>query len=140
MSIQEDCIYSNCIKEYESFIDEQVEKLKYEKLKDQLYNDLLDKITTKMRDELNSTYNVRDRRHKKIERELNEKNEMIAHLEQEVFFLREENAQKNNIILNLAAKSPVHVDDDFSSHIVINSNMRDKVSPTRKENNGKSSL
>ena len=52
----------------------------------------------RVRQEINSCFSVHDRRNKKLQSELLEKNETIIILRQEIEFLRGENQQKNNII------------------------------------------
>ena len=58
----------------------------------------------RVRQELNSSYSLYDRRNKKLNTELNEKNAMLEHLQTEINFLREENEEKTQIISTLTEK------------------------------------
>lgn len=84
------------IQSAEEFIDSHVEKVRM--------NEIIEKVMVKVRQELNSSYSIYDRRNKKLQTELKKKNEMLEHLQNEINFLRDENQGKTKIISGLTEK------------------------------------
>jgi len=70
----------------EKFIDEQVEKRRYEDFKNRLLEDMLQVVMDKVRSEVLSKNSVTDRPKKKLD----EMSELVTHLKTEIIFLREE--------------------------------------------------
>ena len=106
------------IKAYEEFIDNQVEKLKYENLKKQLYDDILEKVMNHVRNEVFTSTNIDYSRADKRKRSnIEDKTLLISHLKDEVSFLRQEVCQKNNIINKLLMENPLMRDERNFSYI-----------------------
>ena len=103
------------IKAYEKFIDKQLEKLEYEKLKKQLYDDILEKVMNHVRSEVFTSTNIdssRANRRKRLDDD--EKNLLISHLKDEISFLKEEICQKNHIINKLTENSSMRDKENLS--------------------------
>jgi hypothetical protein len=127
------------IKDYELFIDEQIQKIKLEELKSEILKFTLDKVMERVRQELNIVYNSQDRRNKKVHSELCEKNEIIELMKQEIDFLRKESMEKTEIIADITKKYISH-NNSFSLtkiHDVENSqknleiNLEDSIGNTK---------
>ena len=93
----------NTLESYENFIDSHVDNIRYENFKTRIFDDVLQKVMECVRKECLTASSFNDRKSKK-----EDQNELVAHLKNEIDFLREEIRQKNIMIQTLSTKSMMH--------------------------------
>lgn len=119
---REDNTRNDSIKLNEAYIDLQMEKLKFEKIKSDLYDDVLCKVFETIRKEIPTQTTINDRKlTKKGKSESLE--ELVTHLRSEVEFLREEIKTKNFIIKDLMAMKSVMRNNQNISHNMSENNL-----------------
>lgn len=101
------------IRSCEGYIDSQIQKIEYEKLKQRVHDDIIHDVMDRVRKEFLTSTCI-DTRNRKKKNDLEEMSEVVKLLKAEIEFLREEVKQKNNTINFLTAKSLLHNESIFS--------------------------
>ena len=117
-------IEGNTLESYENFIDSHIDNIRYENLKSRIYDDILHKVLESVRKECFTASSVSDRKSEKLKKE--DQNELVAHLKNEIDFLREEIRQKNIMIQTLSTKSMIH-EGSKNHHKITNFNGENQI-------------
>ena len=117
-------IEGNTLESYENFIDSHIDNIRYENLKSRIYDDILHKVLESVRKECFTSSSVSDRKSEKLKKE--DQNELVAHLKNEIDFLREEIRQKNIMIQTLSTKSMMH-EGSKNHHKITNVNGENQI-------------